>query len=234
MLHPSVLIRSHVDMLQRVKNNRRVNHQKAEAIRLGREHLGEKGQGKGKPMLKTKKRAQAQMEDSEDDEENSGDDALGGDAPSDAETEVLPRLLGPKSGCLGPRAHKRTKRANRQRYQPGNVAMTETSLSQSSESTPRLEHRGTIQAPYSPPSQTWEDPFAQILHHNAQCPSQQWQMLSDHVHELPGLVANQQMPTLNQSYHSRPAKRSGTNSYGDNSTTGSDSDALGAIGCEYK
>lgn len=64
-------------------------------------------------MLKTKKRVQAQMEDNEDDDENSGDDAL-----SDAETEVLPRLLGPKSGCLGPRAPKRTKRVSRLRHQP--------------------------------------------------------------------------------------------------------------------
>ena len=228
MLHSSLLIRSKVDMLQRVKNNRRVNHQKAEAIRLGREHLGEKGQGKGKPMLKTKKRVQAQMEDSED-EENSGDDAL-----SDAETEVLPRLLGPKSGCLGPRFHKRTKRVSRLRYQPGNVAMTDTSPSQSSKSTPRLEHRGTIQTSYSPQSQSWEDPFAQILHQNAQSPNQQWQMPSDHVHGLPELVANQQMPNLNQGYHFRSAKGSATNPYGDNSIPGSDSEGLGAIACQYK
>ena len=234
MLHSSVTIRSHVDMLQRVKNNRRVNHQKAEAIRLGREHLGEKGQGKGKPMLKTKKRVQAQMEDSEDDEENSGDDALGDDAISDAETEVLPRLRGPKSGCLGPRAHKRTKRASRLRYQPGHVAMTDTSLSRSSDSTPRLEHRDTIQASYSPQSQSWEDPFAQILHQNAQSPDQQWQMPSDHVHGLPEHVANQQMPTLDQDYHFHSAKGSGTNSYGYNSTAGSDNEGHGAIGCEYQ
>ena len=216
-------------MLQRVKNNRRVNHQKAEAIRLGREHLGEKGQGKGKPMLKTKKRVQAQMADSEDDGENSGDDPV-----SDAETEVLPRLLGPKSGCLGPRAHKRTKRVSRLRYQPGNVAMTDTSPSQSSNSTPRLEHRDTIQVSYSPQSQIWEDPFAQVLHQNAQSPNQQWQMPSDHVHGLPELVANQQMPNLNQGYHFHSAKGSGTNPYGDISTAGSDSEALGAIRCEFK
>ena len=218
MLRSSVVLRSHVDMLQRVKNNRRVNHQKAEAIRLGREHLGEKGQGKGKPMLKTKKRVQAQMEDSEDDEENSGDDAL-----SDAETEVLPRLLGPKSGCLDPRAQKRTKRVSRVRYQPGNVAMPDTSLSQSSESTPRLEHRGTIRASYSPQSQIWDDPFAQTSHQNARFPNQQWQMPSDHLHGQPGLVANQRMPTLNQGYQFHSAQGSGTsNSYGDNSVPGSD------------
>ena len=234
MLHCPLLIWSKADRLQRVKNNRRVNHQKAEAIRLGREHLGEKGQGKGKPMLKTKKRVQAQMENSGDDEENSGDDPLGDNALSDAETEVLPRLLGPKSGCLGPRAHKRTKRVSRLRNQPGNDAMTDTSPSQSLDSTPRLEHRSTIQASYSPQSQGWEDPFAQILHHNAQSPNQQWQMPSDHVHGLPEYVANQQMPTLNQGYHSHSAKGSGTNHYGDTSTAGSDSEGLGAIGCEHK
>ena len=234
MLSSSSLIQSQADILQRVKNNRRVNHQKAEAIRLGREHLGEKGQGKGKPMLKTKKRVQAQMEDSEDEEENSGDDALGDDALSDAETEVLPPLLGPKSGCLGSRAHKRTKRVSRLRYQPGNVAMTGTSPSQSSDSTPRLEHRGTIQASYSPQSQSWEDPFAQILHQNARFPNQQWQMPSDHVHGLHELVASQQMPTLNQGHHFHSAKGSGTNAYGDNSTAGSDSEGLGAIGCEHE
>ena len=213
-------------MLQRVKNNRRVNHQKAEAIRLGREHLGEKGQGKGKPMLKTKKRIQAQMEDSEDDEENSGDDAF-----SDAETEELPRSLGFKSGC---KAHKRTKRVGRVRHQPGNVALTNTSLCQSSDSTPRLERRGTIQASYSPHSQIWEGPFAQDLQQNGQSPNQQWQMPSDHHHRLSGLVANQEMPTLNRGYHFHSAKGSGTNAYGDNSTAGSDSEGLGATGCEHK
>ena len=169
-------------------------------------------------MLKTKKRVQAQMEDSEFDEENSGDDAL-----SDAETEVLPRLLGPQSGCLGPRAQKRTKRVSRLRYQHGNVAMTDASLSQSSDGTPRLEHRGTIRTSYSPQSQIWDDPFAQIPHQNAQSPIQQWQMPSDHLHGQPGLVANQQMPTLNQGYKFHSAQGSGTNdSYGDNSTPGSD------------
>ena len=225
MLHPSIRIRSKIDTQQRVKNNRRVNYQKAEAIRLGREHLGEKGQGKGKPMLKTKKRVQAQMEDSEDDEENSGDDALVDDALSDAETEVLPRLLGPKSGC---QAHKRTKRVSRLRYQLADVAMTDTSPSQSSDSTPRrLPHRGTTQASYSPQPQIWDDPFAQISHQNTQSPNQQWQM-------PPGAVANQQMPNLNQGYHSHSAKGSGNSSYWDNSAAASDSESLGAIGGEYK
>lgn len=216
-------------MLQRVKNNRRVNHQKAEAIRLGREHLGEKGQGKGRPMLKTKKRVQAQMEDSEDDEENSGDDAL-----SDGEMEGSPRLLGPKSGCLGSRAHKRIKRVGHLRHQPGNAAMTDTSLPQSTDSTPRLEHRDTVQASYSPQSQIWEDPFAQNFLQNGQSPTQQWQMPSDHYHGLPGLVANQQMPTLNQGYPFHSAQGSGINSYGNNSTAGSDDEGLGATECEHK
>ena len=219
-------------MQQRVKNNRRVNHQKAEAIRLGREHLGEKGQGKGKPMLKTKKRVQAQMEDSEDDEENSGDDALGDDALSDGETEVLQRLLGPKSGC---QARKRTKRVSRLRYQIGDVAMTDASPSQSSDGTPRRQHRGATQASYSPQSQRiWEDPFAANVHPNAQSPNQQWQMPSDHHQLLPGTVANQQMPTLNQGYHSHSAEASGHNAFWDNEAAASDSEGLGAIGGQYK
>ena len=112
--------------------------------------------------------------------------------------------------------------------------MTDTSLSQSSNSTPRLEHRGTIEASSSPQSQTWEDPFAQSLHHNAQSPDQQWQVPSDHVHGLPGLVANQKMPSLNQGYHFHSAIDSGNRPWPDNSTPGSESEGLGATGCEYE
>ena len=97
-------------MLQRVKNNRRVNHQKAEAIRLGREHLGEKGQGKGKPILRNKKRRQAQLGDAQDDQEDSGDEPA-----SEAETDVSPRALGLKSTRPNTRTHKRTKRVSHPR-----------------------------------------------------------------------------------------------------------------------
>ena len=92
-------------MLQRVENNRRVNLQKAEAIRLGREQLGEKGQGKGK---KLKKRTQAQMEDSQDDEENSGYEPL-----SEAETNVTSQVPEDSSARSNPRAAKKTKRVSR-------------------------------------------------------------------------------------------------------------------------
>ena len=97
-------------MLQRVKNNRRVNHQKAEAIRLGREHLGEKGQGKGKPVLRNKKRRQAQIGDGQDDQEDSGDEP-----PSEAETDISPQVLRPKSACPKARTHKRAKRVSHPR-----------------------------------------------------------------------------------------------------------------------
>lgn len=109
--------------------------------------------------------------------------------------------------------------------------MTDNSLSQSTNSTPRLEHRDTMQASSSPQSQIWEDLFAENLHQNAQSPNQQWQMPSDHVHGLPGLVAKQQMPSLNQGYHFHSAKDSGTDPYADNSIAGSESEGLGATGC---
>lgn len=69
--------------------------------------MGEKGQGKGKPMLRTKKRVQAQMGDSQDDGDNSGDEPL-----SDAETDILPYVLGAKSARQTPRASKRMKRVS--------------------------------------------------------------------------------------------------------------------------
>ena len=93
-----------------MKNNRRVNHQKAEAIRLGREHLGEKGQGKGRPIIKNRKRRQAQLEDIHDDQEDSGDEP-----PSEAETDVSPHVLGPKSARPNARTNKRAKRVSHPR-----------------------------------------------------------------------------------------------------------------------
>ena len=219
--------------VQRVKNNRRVNHQKAEAIRLGREHLGEQGQGKGRPMLKTKKRVQAQLEDSQDDDENSGDEP-----PSDAETDILPQMIRPKSRRLTPRAPKRTKRVSRSKDQPGSGGMTNTTVSQSSKSTQRQEHRDSVQASSSPQSQSWEDPFAQVLHQNAlvaHSPNeQQWQMQSENDRTLSGVLANQQMPTLNQGYDLPSANGFGSGFNGDNSTAGSDSEGFGAIVCEHK
>ena len=172
-------------------------------------------------MLKTKKRVQAQLEETEDDEENSGDDAL-----SDAETDVLPRVLGPKSGRLASRAPKRTKRVSRIRHQPRNGATADTSLPQSSDSTQLQEHGGDIQVSYSPQSQSWEDPLDQNLRQSIQPVNQRW----DHV--LSRLVANQKMPTLNQSYDFQSPDRFGSSFYGDNSAAGSDSEGFGARGWE--
>lgn len=82
--------------------------------------MGEKGQGKGKPMLKSKKRVQAQLEDSQDDEYNSGDEPL-----SDAETDVLPHVLGPESARPNPRAPKRMKRVSHLTHHPLNRVTTD-------------------------------------------------------------------------------------------------------------
>ena len=98
------------DILQRVKNNRRVNYMKAEAIRLGRESMGEKGQGKGRPTLKSKKRGHAQMDDIQDD----GD--LGEEPLSDGEPYGSPRMPRPKSARPKPRTPKRPKLVSRSKY----------------------------------------------------------------------------------------------------------------------
>ena len=98
------------DILQRVKNNRRVNYMKAEAIRLGREHLGEKGQGKGRPTLKSKKRGLVQMDDSQD----YGD--LGEEPLNDGGIDGSPRMPRPKSARPKPRTPKRTKLVSRSKY----------------------------------------------------------------------------------------------------------------------
>ena len=177
-------------------------------------------------MLKTKKRVQAQMEDSQDDEDNFGDEPL-----SDAETDVLPHVLGHKSARPNPRAFKRMKRVSHWRHRPRNRVTTDTFLSQSSNSTQPQELRSSIEASYSPQAQDLEDPFAQDLHQNACSPDQLRQMLSEHDRMSDGPVTSQQMPTLNQPYDFQSGDQYGNSFYGDNSTAASDSDGLGAIGC---
>lgn len=118
----SAFTQSKTDILQRVKNNRKVNLQKAEAIRLGREHLGEKGQGKGKPMLKTKKRGRAQMEDDHNDEVDSADES-----PSDDETDASSYAIAPKSARRNVRPSKRTRSVSPSKHQPVNDVITDTS-----------------------------------------------------------------------------------------------------------
>ncbi|KAL9075679.1 MAG: hypothetical protein Q9161_001431 [Pseudevernia consocians] len=192
----------------RVKNNRRVNHQKAEAIRLGREHLGEKAQGRGKPMLKAKKRGQAQLEDSQNDEENSGDEPV-----SDGETDVSHHVLGPKSARSNLHASKRTKRCT--------------------DSNQNREQKGSVQASYLPQVQYLEDPFIQGLHQTAYAPIQQTQMLSEHNRILHGLAASQRLPTENQQYGFHSGNESGNLYYGDRTTSGSDSEGLGGTGYRF-
>ena len=170
-------------------------------------------------MLKTKKRRQAQLEDSQDYVENSGDEPL-----SDGETEVLPQALGSKSARPNPRAPKRTKRVSRSKYPPVNCPMIDISPSQSSKSTQHQERRGTVQGSYSPQVQTSEDSFAQDLHQNAYTPNER----TSH-----GLTASQQMSTLNQGYDFQSGSESMKVFNGDNSIASSDNEGLGAIGCEY-
>ena len=178
-------------------------------------------------MLKTKKRARALPEDSQDDEENSGDEP-----PSDAETDVVPYVLGPKSARPEPRAPKKAKRVSRQKNQRVNGVMTPTSPFHSSNITQHQEPRERIETSYSPQIQDSEDNFAQEVHQNAYSPNQRIQILLEHDRMPQGLASSQQMPTLNQHYDFR--NESGQVFYGDRSIVGSDSEGLGAIGCEYK
>lgn len=178
-------------------------------------------------MLKTKKRARALPEDSQDDEENSGDEP-----PSDAETDVLPHVLGPKSARPNPRAPKKAKRVSRPKNQPVNGVMTPTSPSQSSNIIQHQEHRGRIRTSYSPQIQDSEDNFAQDVHQNAYSPNQRLQILLEHNRMPQGLTSSQRLPTLNQHYDF--GNESGQVFYGDRSIAGSDSEGLGAIGCDYK
>ena len=170
-------------------------------------------------MLKTKKRRQAQLDDSQDDVENSGDEPL-----SDAGTDVLPQVLGSKSARPKPRAPKRTKRVSRPKYPPVNCPLIDISPSQSSNSTQPQERRGTIQGSYSPQVQTSEDIFAQDLHQNAYTPNER----TSH-----GPAASQQMSTLNQGYDFQSGSESVKVFNGDSSIVSSDSEGLAAIGCEY-
>lgn len=197
-------------ILQRVTNNRRVNRQKAEAIRLGREHLGEKAQGKGRPMLKTKKREQAQIDES-DDEDNSGDDPL-----SDGETDASHYTPGSKSARSNSHTPKRLKRVSCSIHQLVDGVMVDTSLLQSTNNDQHQEQRHS----YSPQVQNLEDPFGPGRYQNFYAPTQQTQ------NQIPrGFAPIQQMPTLNQPYNLHSFDDSGNVLYEDNSTGGSDSDA---------
>lgn len=224
MFHSSVFTQSKIDILQRVKNNRKVNQQKAEAIRLGREHLGEKGQGKGKPMLKTKKRGQAQMEDGHDDEVNSADDLL-----SDEETDASPYSFGPKSARPKFHTSKRARGVSRSKRQPVNDVMIDTSSSQSRNRNQHQEQEGNAEASYLPQTHNFEYPFAQGPHQNVCARTQQAQMLSEHDH----LANSRRSSTMNQQYGFPSGSEPGTAFYGDNSTGGSDSEGLSSTGHGY-
>ena len=207
--------------MQRVKNNRRVNYMKAEAIRLGREHLGEKGQGKGRPTLKSKKRGHAQLDDSQDD----GD--LGEEPFSDGDIDGSPRMPKPKSARPKPRTPKRPKLVSRSKYRLFNGAMINTFHSQSTNSSQRQGHSTSAQASYLPQALNLVDPFTTGPYQNGYIPAQQTQTYSDYDRTIRVLTENQERPTPNPHDAFQPSNKSGALFPGDNSTGGSESEELG-------
>ena len=194
---------------------------KAEAIRLGREHLGEKGQGKGRPTLKSKKRGHAQMDDSQDD----GD--LGEEPLSEGETDGSPRMPRPKSARPKPRNSKRPKLVSRSRYRLVNGVMTDTSHSQSTNSSQHQGHSTSAQASYLSQAHNLEDPFTTGPYLNGYIPAQQAQTYSDYGRMIHGLAEDQKRPIPNQHDDAfQPSNKSGALFHGDNSTGGSESEGL--------
>lgn len=180
-------------------------------------------------MLKTKKREQGRMEESQDEEENSENELL-----SDGETDVSVSALRPKSARPNPHTPKRIKRVSGSKYQSTNGLTTNFSLSQSTNSNQHQEQKARVQAAsYMPQVQNLDEPFARGLNQNVYAPTQQTQMLSEHDRMLHGLAAGQQMSTLNQRHNFRPGNESGNSFYGDTSTGGSDSEGLGSTGYGY-
>ena len=173
-------------------------------------------------MLKTMKRGQAQLEDSQDDEDNSGDEPA-----SDGETDVSPYVVEPKSARSDHRSSKRTKRVSGSTHQPVNGVMTDSSLSQSTNSNQHQEQKGSVQPSGLPQARNLEDPFAQGLHQNAYAPTQHTEILSEHGEMVRGLAASQGMLIPNQQNGFQSGSESGNVFYGDNSTGGSDSEGLG-------
>ena len=175
-------------------------------------------------MLQTRKRGQAQLEDSQDDEDNSGDEAA-----SDGETDGSPYVVEPKSARSDHHTSKRTKRVSGSTYQPVNGVMTDTSLSQSINSNQHQEQKGSVQDSYSPQALNLEDSFAEGLHQNTYAATQQTQMLSDHGELVRALAASRGMQIPNQQNGFQSGSESGNLCYGDNSTGGSDSEGLAVL-----
>ena len=164
-------------------------------------------------MLKTRKREQAQIDES-DEEENSGDEPL-----SDGETVASHPTPGSKSARSNSHTPKRVKRVSRSKYQLVDGAMVDTSLFQSTNSNQHQEQRYSAQCSYSPQVQNLEDPFGQGHYQNAYAPTQQTQ------NQIPrGYAPSQQMPTLNQQYNPHSVDDSGNIFYQDNSPGDSDSE----------
>lgn len=175
-------------------------------------------------MIKTKKRGQAQMEDDQDDEENSGDEPL-----SDGETDRSLSVLEPKFARPNPHTPKRTKPVSRSKYQSIDGVMVDTSQPQSTNSNQHHEQKASLDAAYLLQGQNLEDPFTQGLHQNIYSSPQR----SEHDRMLHRLAASQQMPTPDQHCDFQSSNETGDVFYGDNSTGGSDSEGLGGIGYGY-
>lgn len=190
--------------------------------------MGEKAQGKGRPIVKTKKRGQAQMEDLEDDEDDSSDEL------SDGETDASPNILGPKSARPSPHTPKRTKRVSRSDHRPVNEMIIDTSLSQSTNSNQREGQKSNVPATCLPQGQNPKGSLAQGGHQNACVPTRQTQIPTEHDRMLHALAGNQQMPTLNQPYDFQSVGESDKDIFGDNATGGSDSDGLGNTGYGHR
>ena len=200
---------SRIDILQRVKNNRRVNYQKAEAIRLGREHLGEKGQGKGKPMLRMKKRAHGQIEDGQDDEDNSGDESL-----SDGETNGSSLGFGSKSARSNSGTPKKARPRSRS-YQPIHGPMVHSSPSGSANHNQYQEQSDSVPVSHQPHVPHPDDPFDQVLQQDVDAFAPQTQMCSEHNRMPHGFAADHRMPGFHQQCDYQPHNGAGRLYYGD-------------------
>lgn len=177
-------------------------------------------------MLKTKKRRQSQIDES-DDEDSSGDDPL-----SDGETDASPHTHGSKSIRSESHTPKRTKRVSRSKYQLVEGVMVDTSLFQSTNSNQYQEQNDNAQFSCSQ-VQNPNDPFTQGPHQNAYAPTQQTKMLSGYDQMPHGYAPSQQLPTSNQQHSFHAVDESGNLFYGDNSTGGSDSEGLGISGYRH-
>ena len=155
------------------------------------------------------------MEDSQDEDENSGDEL-----PSDAENDV-PQ---PKSTRLN-RAPKRTRRVSRSKRHLSINVMTDIALSQSIDSSHHQVHKGSVESSCSSQIQ-YQNPPAQGSHQIANAPDQPEEEIIAYGRFPHELNASQRMPTLNRDYHHHSHNQPGGAFYGSQFIAGSDSEGL--------